>query len=152
MDFDQWRIGNTYAPAELTRTIRDALTEYQISFAYNSKKAPKIQKANVNSEICSLEELVKKKFTSLEIEFRGHSAPEEQRMVYLWLKFSLAEGYYKLNASIKSRSNQNYLREKPQVWGLGSVETELGEADSTDVDLVETDPIETGPTETDLLE
>ena len=44
MDFDQWRIGNTYAPAELTRTIRDALTEYQISFAYNSKKAPKIQK------------------------------------------------------------------------------------------------------------
>ncbi len=124
MDFDEWRIGNTYTPSELTQIIQDTMSNYKIGFMYNSRKAPKVQKGNINSEICSLEKFVEEKFTSLEMEFISRSTSDEENMIYLWLKFSLAEEYYKLNSSIKSKSNQNYLRQKPQVWGAEEAEAD----------------------------
>jgi hypothetical protein len=131
MDFDQWRIGNTYAPSELTQIIQDAIKEYQTCLMYNSKKAPKIQKANANSEICSLEEFVNKKYYSLELEFMRHSpASGKQDLVYLWLKFSLVKMHYKLNAYCKSSGNRNCLREKPPVWGMSLEETDSMETEN----------------------
>ncbi|MEK6845472.1 MAG: hypothetical protein AABY26_01830 [Nanoarchaeota archaeon] len=129
MDFDQWRIGNFYTPSELTTLIHDAIEQYQVCFTYVSKKSPKIQNANSQSEICSLEQFVKEKFTSLELEFmrRSPAAPEEQVMNYLWMKLSLADERYKLHSSIKSKSNLHYLRQKPQVWGAEEAEADLME-------------------------
>lgn len=116
MNFDQWRIGNDYTPSELTQMVQEAIPKYQTGFAYNYSKKPNVQEANVKSEICSLEECVEKKFTSLEIEFMRYApASGKHDMVYLWLKFLLVKGHYRLNSSIKSRYNQNYLREKPEL-------------------------------------
>lgn len=133
MDFDQWRIGNTYTPSELTQIIQDAMPNYKIGFMYNSRKAPTIHKATVNSEICSLEEFVNKKYYSLELEFMRRSpASDKQDMVYMWLKLSLAKKHYKLSGYCKSNGYRNCLREKPPVWGM----------ESDDADPVETDPVE----------
>ncbi len=113
MNFDQWRIGNVYTPSELTQIIQDAMPEYQACFMYNSQKSPKIQKANAESEICSLEEFVNQKYYSLELEFlRRSPASGKQDLVYIWLKFSLVKMHYKLNAYCKSHGNRNCLRDK----------------------------------------
>ncbi len=127
MDFDQWRIGNTYTPSELTTIIHDAIEQYQVCFTYISRTSPKIYTANSQSEVCSLEEFVNKKYYSLELELmhRSPTVPKKREMIYLWLKFSLAEGYYKLNSSIKSKSNQNYLRQKPEFLGVEETEADL---------------------------
>lgn len=116
MNLDRWIIGNNYTPSELTQIIQDAIPEYQTCFGYNSHKPLKAQEANVKSEICPLDEFVEKKFTSLEIEFMRYApASGKHDMVYLWLKFLFVNGHYRLNSSIKSKNNQNYLREKPEL-------------------------------------
>lgn len=111
MDFDQWKIGNAYTPNELTKIVQDAVTKYRTSFAYGSGKSSAIQKANSLSEICSQEELMNRRCVSLELEFLRRSL-QKKEMNYLWLKFSLIDGHYRLHSSIKSRSNMNYLRQK----------------------------------------
>lgn len=115
MDFNRWVIGDIYTSTQLTQIIKDNFEKYYIHFKYNFNNFSfRIQEADADTKILSLEHLVGDSLISLETEFlyRFPSVSKRKEMVYLWLKLVLVEGGYELNASIKSVKNHNYLRQK----------------------------------------